>query len=49
MLYAWKIKAYAYLVQVNRWDLEPIEGSTKSVVPETYRVAVAEYLAAQPA
>lgn len=45
MLKSYLIKAYAYLVKVERWDVEP-EGSTKSVVPEEYRTAVAEYLAA---
>lgn len=37
--------AYAVLVRVEKWDLEPVEGSTKKVVPENYRSAVAEYLA----
>jgi len=45
MLKDYLIKAYAYLAKVGRWDLEPVEGSTKSVVPEEYRVAVAIYLA----
>lgn len=45
MLKSYLIKAYAYLVKVERWDLETVEGSTKSVVPEEYRVAVATYLA----
>lgn len=45
MLYSWKIKAYAYLVKVERYDLEPIEGSTKPVVEEAYRIAVTTYLA----
>jgi hypothetical protein len=38
------IVSYAYLVKVGRWDLEPVDGSEKSVVPEEYREAVAEYL-----
>jgi len=42
----WKIKAYGVLVKAERWDLEPIEGSVKDVVPEDYRLAVAEYLIA---
>ncbi|OHW62155.1 hypothetical protein EUAN_12240 [Andreesenia angusta] len=41
---AWKIKAYATLVRLERYDLEPVEGGTKSVVEEEYRIAVAEYL-----
>ena len=44
-MYSWKIKSYAYLVKVGRYDLEPIEGSTKPVVEESYREAVAIYLA----
>lgn len=45
MLYDWKIKSYAYLVKVARYDLEPIEGSEKVVVEENYRTSVAIYLA----
>ena len=44
MLYQWKVTAYAYLVKVNRWDLEPVDGSEKPTVPEEYRVSVALYL-----
>lgn len=39
------IVAYAYLVKVAVWDLDTVTGSTKSVVPEDYRTAVAEYIA----
>lgn len=39
------ITAYAVLVKAEKWDLEPVEGSAKKVVPENYRTAVAEYLA----
>jgi hypothetical protein len=39
------ITAYAVLVKAEKWELEPVEGSTKKVVPEDYRTAVAEYLA----
>jgi len=39
------ITAYAVLVRVGKWDLELVEGSTKKIVPEAYRPAVAEYLA----
>lgn len=45
MLKQYLIVSYAYLVKIGRWDLEPTEGSTKKVVPEEYRIAVAEYLA----
>lgn len=41
------IVSYSYLVKTGVYDLEPVEGSTKKIVPETYRVAVAEYLASQ--
>ena len=47
------IVVYAYLVKAKKYDLEPVEGSTKPVVPtstdvnQDYRTAVAEYLAKQ--
>lgn len=41
------IVSYGYLVKVGVWDLEQIEGSTKKVVPDTYKAAVAEYVVAQ--
>lgn len=41
------IISYGYLVKVGVWDLEQIEGSTKKVVPDTYKAAVAEYLVGQ--
>lgn len=41
------VVSYAYLVKVGVYDLDVTEGSTKKVVPEAYRTAVAEYLAAQ--
>ncbi|MCT4660308.1 MAG: CD1375 family protein [Tissierellales bacterium] len=44
-LYSWKIKAYAYLVKVDRYSIEEIEGSNKPIVDENYRDAVALYLA----
>lgn len=47
MIKDYLVKAYGYLVKVGVWDLEPVEGSTKKVVPENYRVAVAGYLAEQ--
>ncbi|WP_156900483.1 CD1375 family protein [Anaerovorax odorimutans] len=45
MLKDYLIKAYAYLVKVNVWDLNPVEGSTKRIVPEEYRTVVAKYVA----
>lgn len=44
MLKDYLVKAYAYLGKVGRWELEPIEGSTKPLVPEEYRIAVSTYL-----
>jgi hypothetical protein len=44
MLKDYLIRSYGYLVKVKVWDLEPVEGSTKKVVPSEYRVAVAQYL-----
>jgi hypothetical protein len=38
------IVAYACVVKAGHYNLEPIEGSTLPIVPEAYRVAVAEYL-----
>lgn len=46
MIKEYMVKIYAYLVKTGHWDLEPVEGSTKKVVPDEYRLAVAEYLAA---
>jgi len=43
-LKSYLISAYAVLVRVGKWDLEPVEGSSKKVVPEDYRSEVAEYL-----
>lgn len=45
-LKSWKVKAYGVLVKAEKWDLEPVLNSTKNIVPEEYRLAVAEYLAA---
>jgi len=41
---AYKIFAYAYLVKAGEMDLEPAKGSEREIVPEEYRLAVAEYL-----
>lgn len=45
MLKEYLIVSYAYLVKIGRWRLEPVEGSESKVVPENYRIVVAEYLA----
>ena len=45
MLKGYLIVSYAILVKAGRWNLEPIEGEEKPVVPEEYRVPVAIYLA----
>lgn len=39
------IVSYAILIKAGRWNLEPIEGEDKPVVPEEYRIAVSMYLA----
>lgn len=45
MIYDWKVKSYAYLVKIGRYDLYPTEGSNRPVVEESYREPVAVYLA----
>lgn len=45
MLKQYLVVAYAYLVKTGKYNLEPIKGDTRRVVPEEYRLAVAEYLA----
>lgn len=53
MLKRYLIVNYAILVKAGRWNLEEVEGEgegegeEKPVVPEEYRIAVAEYLAGQ--
>jgi len=49
MLKRYKIVAYAVLVRAGQWLLESIDGDTRPVVPDDYRLAVAEYLAGQVA
>ena len=43
------IPVYGLLVAGGSWNLEPIEGDSKKVVPEEYRTLVAEYLAEKQA
>lgn len=45
MIYKYKVIAYAILVRGGRMTLEVEENSTLEIVPEPYRIAVAEYLA----
>lgn len=45
MLKQYLVVAYAYLVKTGKWILEPVEGDNRRVVPEEYRLSVAEYLA----
>ena len=45
MLKRYKIVAYAVLVKAGEWNLEPMDGNNKPIVPDEYRIAVAEYLA----
>ncbi|WP_187372124.1 CD1375 family protein [Clostridium ihumii] len=47
MLKQYLIVSYGILVKAGAWDLEEIEGSNKKVVPEEYKIKVAEYLATQ--
>lgn len=47
MLKRYLIVSYGILVKASKWNLEPVEGEDKSIVPEDYRVSVAEYLAGQ--
>lgn len=47
MLKKYLVVSYSILVKAGRWNLEAIEGEDKPVVPEEYRIAVAEYLAKQ--
>lgn len=39
------IPVYGLLVAGGSWNLEPVVGDNKKVVPEEYRTYVAEYLA----
>ena len=41
------VPVYASLVSGGSWILEPIEGDNRKVVPEVYRVYIAQYLAEQ--
>ncbi len=45
MLKHYLIVSYSILVKAERWNLENVEGEIKPIVPDEYRIAVAEYLA----
>lgn len=47
MLKQYLIVSYGILVKAGAWDLEKTEGSSKQIVPEEYKIKVAEYLATQ--
>ena len=47
MLKRYLIVSYGILVKAGRWNLEPVEGEDKPLVPEEYVIPVAEYLATQ--
>ena len=47
MLKRYLVVSYGILVKAGKWNLEEVEGEEKPIVPEDYRVAVAEYLAGQ--
>lgn len=47
MLKKYLIVSYGILVKAGRWILEEEPGIEKPIVPEEYKIAVAEYLAGQ--
>jgi hypothetical protein len=47
MLKRYLIVSFGILVKAGRWNLEEVEGEEKPVVPEIYRIPVAEYLTGQ--
>nr|WP_261798200.1 CD1375 family protein [Brevibacillus massiliensis] len=49
MVKQYMIPVYALLVKSGTWVIEPTGAAGEKVVPEAYRVPVAEYLAAQEA
>ncbi|WP_197029804.1 CD1375 family protein [Brevibacillus borstelensis] len=49
MVKPYMIPVYAVLVKSGGWVIEPTGAAGEKVVPEPYRVPVAEYLAAQEA
>lgn len=49
MVKTYMIPVYALLVKSGGWVIEPTGAEGEKVVPEAYRLPVAEYLAAQNA
>jgi hypothetical protein len=49
MVKPYMIPVYALLVKSGGWVIEPTGTVGEKVVPESYRIKVAEYLAAQEA
>ncbi|WP_016741604.1 MULTISPECIES: CD1375 family protein [Bacillales] len=49
MVKKYMIAPYAILVKSGGWLIEPTGTEGEKVIPEAYRVSVAEYLAAQEA
>lgn len=47
MLKRYLIVSYGILVKAGKWNLEPVEGEDKPIVPNEYVLSVAEYLATQ--
>lgn len=47
MVKQYMIPVYGLLVKSGGWQIEPTGAEGEKVVPEAYRVPVAEYLAAQ--
>ncbi|MEC2128113.1 CD1375 family protein [Brevibacillus centrosporus] len=49
MIKQYMVPVYALLVKSGGWVIEPTGAAGEKVVPEEYRLPVAEYLAAQNA
>lgn len=47
MIKQYMIPVYGLLVKSGGWAIDPADAATDRVVPEDYRLPVAEYLAAQ--
>lgn len=47
MLKRYLVVSYGILVKAGKWNLEPVEGENKPIVPDEYVIAVAEYLTGQ--
>lgn len=49
MIKQYMVPVYAVLVKSGAWVIEPTGAAGEKIVPEEYRLPVAEYLAAQVA